>query len=103
MAAYADPDAQMGGAGPFVNPHGTPPAQQQQQQQQEQPQQLTDPELRLQENLQQLREGGDTYILAVHSSHSTSSWPRCQPWAHTSISRRRNDQHIPHSRWHMLS
>jgi len=58
MAAYADPDAQMGGAGPFVNPHGTPPAQQQQQQQQ-QPQQLTDPELRLQENLQQLREGGD--------------------------------------------
>lgn len=61
MATYADPDAHLGGAGPYVNQHGTPPAQQQQQQQQHQhqSQQLTDPELRLQENLQQLREGGD--------------------------------------------
>ncbi|KAF2853316.1 hypothetical protein T440DRAFT_487751 [Plenodomus tracheiphilus IPT5] len=56
MATYADPDAHLSGAGPYVHQHGTPPAQQQQQQQ---PQQLTDPELRLQENLQQLREGGD--------------------------------------------
>ncbi|KAI8935385.1 hypothetical protein NX059_007968 [Plenodomus lindquistii] len=54
MATYADPDAHMGGSGPYVNQHGTPPAQQQ-----PQSQQLTDPELRLQENLQQLREGGD--------------------------------------------
>lgn len=54
MAAYADPDAQMGGGpGSYVNQNGTPPAQHQQQQH------MTDPELRLQENLQQLREGGD--------------------------------------------
>lgn len=52
-STYADPDAQMGGApGPYVNQNGTPPAQQQQQH-------LTDPELRLQENLQQLRDGGE--------------------------------------------
>lgn len=55
MATYGDPDAhaQMGGGpGPYGNQNGTPPAQQQQQH-------LTDPELRLQENLQQLRDGGD--------------------------------------------
>ena len=53
MSAYADPDAQMDtGPGPYVNQNGTPPAQHQQQH-------LTDPELRLQENLQQLRDGGD--------------------------------------------
>ena len=54
MATYGDPDAhtQMGGGpGPYGNQNGTPPAQQQQH--------LTDPELRLQENLQQLRDGGD--------------------------------------------
>lgn len=52
MATYADPDAQMGGGpGPYVNQNSTPPTQQQQH--------LTDPELRLQENLQQLRDGGD--------------------------------------------
>ncbi|USP81720.1 uncharacterized protein yc1106_08994 [Curvularia clavata] len=51
MAGYADPDAQMGGGpGQYANQNGTPPAPQHQ---------LTDPELRLQENLQQLREGGD--------------------------------------------
>ncbi|CAN9085043.1 unnamed protein product [Alternaria alternata] len=51
MAGYADPDTQMGGGpGQYANQNGTPPAQQHQ---------LTDPELRLQENLQQLREGGD--------------------------------------------
>ncbi|KAF1845322.1 uncharacterized protein K460DRAFT_416596 [Cucurbitaria berberidis CBS 394.84] len=53
MANYADPDAQMGGGpGPYVNQNGTPPAQHHQQH-------MTDPELRLQENLQQLRDGGD--------------------------------------------
>ncbi|KAJ4371435.1 Glucose-responsive transcription factor [Neocucurbitaria cava] len=52
MSNYADPDAQMGaGPGPYGNQNGTPPSQQQQH--------MTDPELRLQENLQQLREGGD--------------------------------------------
>jgi hypothetical protein len=54
-STYAEPDAQMSGTqGPYANHAETPPAQQQQQQQH-----LTDPELRLQENLQQLREGGD--------------------------------------------
>lgn len=53
MTTYADPDTQMGGgSGPYVNQSATPSAQQQQQH-------LTDPELRLQENLQQLRDGGD--------------------------------------------
>ena len=53
MASYADPEAQMGGGpGPYLNQNATPPAQQQQEH-------LTDPELRLQANLQRLREGGD--------------------------------------------
>jgi hypothetical protein len=48
---YADPDAQMNaGPGPYVNQNGTPPAQQQQQQH------LTDPDLQLQEKLQQFRD-----------------------------------------------
>ncbi|KAF2025862.1 hypothetical protein EK21DRAFT_75499 [Setomelanomma holmii] len=46
-SAYPEPDAQT-----YVNHNGTPPAQQQQQH-------MTDPELRLQENLQQLRDGGE--------------------------------------------
>ncbi|KAH7083335.1 hypothetical protein BKA63DRAFT_403028 [Paraphoma chrysanthemicola] len=46
-STYPEPDAQS-----YVNHNGTPPAQQQQQH-------MTDPELRLQENLQQLRDGGD--------------------------------------------
>ena len=51
MAGYGDSDTQMGGGpGQYANQNGTPPAQQHQ---------LTDPELRLQENLQQLRDGGD--------------------------------------------
>jgi hypothetical protein len=52
-STYADPNAQMGGApGAYVNHNDTTPAQQQQQH-------MSDPELRLQENLQQLRDGGD--------------------------------------------
>lgn len=44
---YGDPDAQMGGGpGPYGNHNDTPPAQQQHQD-------LTDPELQLQEKLQQ--------------------------------------------------
>ena len=44
---YADPDTQMGGGpGPYGNHNGTPPAQQQHQD-------LTDPDLQLQEKLQQ--------------------------------------------------
>lgn len=51
MAGYADADTQMGGGQTqYANHNDTPPAQQHQ---------LTDPELRLQENLQQLREGGE--------------------------------------------
>jgi hypothetical protein len=52
-ASYAEASAQMGGGpGSYVNHNETPPAQQQQQH-------MSDPELRLQENLQQLRDGGD--------------------------------------------
>ena len=52
---YADPDAQMNaGPGPYVNQNGTPPAQQQQQH-------LTDPDLQLQEKLQQFRD--DTQMM----------------------------------------
>lgn len=52
-STYADPNAQMGAApGAYVNHNDTTPAQQQQQH-------MSDPELRLQENLQQLRDGGD--------------------------------------------
>lgn len=44
---YGDPDTQMGGGpGPYGNHNGTPPAQQQHQD-------LTDPDLQLQEKLQQ--------------------------------------------------
>jgi len=50
---YTEPDAQMGGAqGAYTDHTDSPSAQQQQQQ-------MTDPELRLQENMQQLRDGGD--------------------------------------------
>jgi hypothetical protein len=52
-STYADPNTQMGGApGAYGNHNETNPAQQQQQH-------MSDPELRLQENLQQLRDGGD--------------------------------------------
>ncbi|KAF9699932.1 hypothetical protein EKO04_001467 [Ascochyta lentis] len=53
---YADPDTQMGGGpGPYGNHSGTPPAQHQHhhQQQHQQHQDLTDPDLQLQEKLQQ--------------------------------------------------
>ncbi|KAF1829799.1 hypothetical protein BDW02DRAFT_573650 [Decorospora gaudefroyi] len=51
MTGYTDANAQMGeGTGQYANQNGTPPTQQHS---------LTDPELRLQENLQQLREGGE--------------------------------------------
>jgi hypothetical protein len=55
-ATYADPSAQMSGGAPgtYVNHNEAPHAQQQSQQQH-----ISDPELRLQENLQQLRDGGD--------------------------------------------
>jgi hypothetical protein len=57
-ASYAEANAQLGGApGSYVNHNETPPAQQQQQH-------MSDPELRLQENLQQLRDGGDNQQLA---------------------------------------
>jgi hypothetical protein len=57
-STYADTNAQMSGApGTYVNHNEAPHTQQQQQQQQQQ--HMSDPELRLQENLQQLREGGD--------------------------------------------
>jgi hypothetical protein len=56
-STYADTNAQMSGApGTYVNHNEAQHTQQQQQQQQ---QHMSDPELRLQENLQQLREGGD--------------------------------------------
>ncbi|EDU40962.1 Zn-clus multi-domain protein [Pyrenophora tritici-repentis] len=67
MATYADPDAQMGGGpGQYPSQNGTPPAQHQ----------LTDPELRLQENLQQLREGGDM----MHTAGPQQ--PQYQPLTH---------------------
>jgi hypothetical protein len=56
-----------GGPGQYANQNGTPPAQQHQ---------LTDPELRLQENLQQLRDGGDM----MHSAGPQQ--PQYQQMAH---------------------
>jgi hypothetical protein len=51
MAGYADAGAQMsGGQAQYADHNGTPPAQQHQ---------MSDPELRLRENIQQLQEGGD--------------------------------------------
>jgi hypothetical protein len=48
-STYTDPNAQLSGAS-YASHSGTPPSQQQH---------MADAELRLQENLQQLREGGD--------------------------------------------
>jgi len=65
---YADPNAQMSGApGAYVNHNEAQPTQQQQQH-------MSDPELRLQENLQQLREGGDM----MHSGNQQQPQPQPQ-------------------------
>ncbi|KAF1938788.1 hypothetical protein EJ02DRAFT_409698 [Clathrospora elynae] len=58
MASYSEVDAQMGGGpGTYTDQNGTPPAQQHH---------LSDAELRLQQNLQQLREGGEV----MHTGNS---------------------------------
>ena len=96
MAGYADPDTQMGGGpGQYANQNGTPPAQQHQ---------LTDPELRLQENLQQLREGGDMMHPAGPQQPQYQQMAHMDPpWARISTSQDRHAQRILRNKWRNMS